>query len=117
MATRYRGVLADAQPFHLSTARRQLVIYTALDVRQEAAAAGIAAIDQVAQAIPAGAPASQSAARVIVFTGHRIDAPGRQRKRFPGTAEAEALARALIEKAVEEERAKAGGEVIGRAHV
>jgi len=115
VATRYRGVLADAQPFHLSTARRQLVIYTALDVRQEAAAAGIAAIDQVAQAIPAGAPASQSAARVIVFTGHRIDAPGRQRKRFPGTAEAEALARALIEKAVEEERAKAGGEVIGIA--
>ncbi len=40
---------------------------------------------------------------VLLFTGHRIDAPGRERPRFP--AAAEPAARRLIRDAVERERA------------
>jgi hypothetical protein len=41
------------------------------------------------------------AGRVLVFTGHRIDAPGRERPRFP--AEQEGAARQRIREAVEAE--------------
>lgn len=47
--------------------------------------------------------------RVLLFTGHRVDAPGREAPRFPRTPEAEAKARAMIREAVEAELADARG--------
>ena len=52
-------------------------------------------------------------ARVLLFTGHRVDAPGREKPRFPPAAEGKA--RAMIREAVEAELAAAGGQVIGLA--
>src|SRR5206468_9562686 len=51
--------------------------------------------------------------RVLLFTGHRIDAPERKQPRFPGAAED--FARDLIVGAVERERARVGGTMIAIA--
>ncbi len=51
--------------------------------------------------------------RALVFTGHRIDPPGRAAPRFP--ADAEPVARRLIEEAVERETAGAAGRTVGIA--
>ncbi|HCM1507497.1 TPA: hypothetical protein N2916_003889 [Vibrio parahaemolyticus] len=55
----------------------------------------------------------QGTERVILFTGHMIDKPGRPAARFP--AEQEMVARAAIKNAVLEEVANVNGEVIGIA--
>jgi hypothetical protein len=52
-------------------------------------------------------------ARTILFTGHRIDRPGRPEPRFP--ADREGAARQAIEAAVRAERDAAAGEVMGIA--
>lgn len=52
-------------------------------------------------------------ARVLIFTGHRIDAPERAQPRFP--SQAERKARAMIRSAVEAELTGVEGEVIGYA--
>jgi len=53
----------------------------------------------------------------VLFTGHRVDAPGRpqDKARFPATAEAEARARALIRQAVERELEGHQGSFLGIA--
>jgi len=48
----------------------------------------------------------ESANRIVLFTGHRIDAPGRAEPRFPAQHEAAALR--LIEAAVDDAIARAG---------
>jgi hypothetical protein len=48
---------------------------------------------------------------VILFTGHRIDAPDRQQPRFPAAKEDQA--RDMILAAVSEEKDKAGGKLFG----
>ena len=55
-------------------------------------------------------------ANAVLFTGHMVDAPDREksRMRFPPTPEAEATARALVEEAVKAEIAH-GGSVVGIA--
>ena len=64
-----------------------------------------------------GAELSKAAAgQALLFTGHMVDAPDREksRMRFPPTPEAERTARALIEHAVKAEIA-GGGRLIGIA--
>jgi len=113
VANRYRNALADAQPFHFTAARRQLEIFTRLGVLSEAASAAIAVVDELAATLPPDPVRASGPARVILFTGHRIDAPRRERPRFP--AAAENAARSMIAEAVKQEREKAGGEVVAIA--
>ncbi len=56
---------------------------------------------------------SPSPPRVLLFTGHRIDAPDRESPRFP--AAAEPVARRLIREAVKRERPAADARTIGIA--
>jgi len=87
----------------LASSARQLRIYPELGLLSENAAAGLEGI---------GAPLQQPAAvaepstRVLVFSGHRIDPPGREASRFPASSEAQA--REMIRAAVAEERSLAG---------
>jgi hypothetical protein len=53
----------------------------------------------------------EMAPRVILFTGHRIDAPDRQKPRFPPDKEDQA--RTMILSAVSEEKEKAKGKLCG----
>ena len=46
-----------------------------------------------------------------MFTGHRIDAKGREKPRFPGAKEDNA--RAMIAKAVSAEKEKSNGKLVG----
>jgi tetratricopeptide repeat protein len=112
VANRYRRALADGQRFHLAAARRQLTIFERLGVLSESATAALAVIDELEQALPPD-PQVSSPARLILFSGHRIDKPGRTPPRFPKEAEGEA--RRMIAEAVAAEREKAGGEVAGIA--
>ena len=50
---------------------------------------------------------------VLLFTGHRIDTPTREKPRFP--ADKEDVARAAIKDAIEKEMKRVGGRVIGIA--
>lgn len=58
---------------------------------------------------------STAPALVLLFTGHRIDAPDRPEARFPGTPEAEAAARQMIEAAVRAACQSAQGPVVALA--
>jgi hypothetical protein len=102
VAAEYRRALADADRFNLEATRRNLAIYKALAVFEPGVSAAIEVIDAlVASSDRAGKPPS----RVVLFTGHMIDAPDRakDKQRFPRTPQAEARARAMIREAVERE--------------
>jgi Tetratricopeptide Repeats-Sensor len=114
VAAAYRRALADAPPFALTSVRRQLVLYERLGVIVDNARAGIAAIDEQLGGEPPAAGADPGPARVLLFTGHRVDPPGREKPRFPPAAEGKA--RAMIREAVGGELARAeGGRTIGLA--
>jgi hypothetical protein len=87
----------------VESSARQLRIYPQLGILEENARAGLegleAPLEQPGEAVTA-------AARVLVFSGHRIDPPGRQTPRFPASREEQA--RAMIRAAVAEEQALAG---------
>ena len=118
---RYRVALAGAKPFHFDSVRRQLEMFRNIGVLSDVVAAGLAVVNELGPAQPTGQAASTSStapARVLLFTGHRLDAEDRVAKgrapRFPAAAEGEA--RRMITEAVERERAAAaGGEVRGLA--
>src|SRR5581483_726813 len=67
-----------------------------------------AGLDSIA---PVALPEPQGAPRVILFTGHRLDAPARPTPRFPAAKESQARAR--IREAVASIQAKGNGTLIG----
>ena len=69
-------------------------------------------MNQAAPDKPAALPV-----RVILFTGHMLDVPGRgqDKARFPNTPEAVATARRMIETAIKEEMNEPGGVSFGIA--
>jgi hypothetical protein len=79
-----------------------------LDVVSENAAAGLELI-----ATFAPPQVTEPPAMVIVFSGHRLDAPGRQTERFPPRSEG--LARQMIRDKLTELRTQASGRLIGYA--
>jgi len=103
----YKKALAGAQDFERDSARKQLLLYQGLGIlaqNTQAAQDSISVVEQK-QETPQAAP------RVILFTGHRIDAPDRQKPRFPPDKEDQA--RDMIIATVSEEKAKATGELLG----
>ena len=100
----YTKALAGAQDFERDSARKQLLLYQPLGILKENTQAALDNISVVEQKEKEVVP------RVILFTGHRIDAEGREKPRFP--SEREDQARAMILEAVSEEKEKTKGRLL-----
>ncbi len=83
--------------FDLHSSRAQLQMLADLAFRPEAVAAGLAVFDRQLQRLPTPLDGWQPR-KVVLFSGHMVDAPGRKVPRFPASAEplaATAIAEAL----------------------
>jgi hypothetical protein len=93
----YMRALARASAFHADSARGQLQLFEALSIMGERVRACLDAFP--APTAPRVTPVA-GVQRAVVFTGHRVDAPGRANPRFPGAAEPlarEAILRTMTE--------------------
>ncbi len=111
VAQAYREALSGADWFVLDATRRNLTVFQELELFEPNVSAAVKVVDE---AMASSRPPQPSPDRVLLFTGHMIDDPGRSRSRFPATHEAESRARALIADAVQDE-VKEGGTVVGIA--
>ena len=103
----YKKALASAKDFECESARNQLQLYTSLGILKDNTQA---ALDNIP--VTEDHQETQKAPpRVILFTGHRIDARDRKSPRFP--SDKIDPARAMIKTAVEKEKHKAKGELLG----
>ena len=89
----YRRALAGAESFARNAACDQLMIYQDLGLLPESVAAALQVFDRPAEKKKAATPE-----RIILFTGHRIDAADRKKPRFP--PDKEGVAREAIKNAV-----------------
>jgi hypothetical protein len=105
----YRKALADASEQARDAVRRQLLLYQRLGILKENIQAGV---DNIAPGTQQ-TQTQQAPTHVLLFTGHRVDAPDRKTPRFPAAKERHA--RAMIFEAVRTEKAKAKGAVFGIA--
>jgi len=108
--TRWKNENPNAA-FPADSAARQIRMYLDLGVFGDNARAALRGLNvpEVQEATP-----MKARPRIIVFTGHRLDAPGRKTPRFP--ASKEQVARDEIQKVVTEEKELAlGGDVSGIA--
>ena len=106
-------VRADAVgEFAAEAAAQQIRLYRDLGLFEETVAAALEGLG-VPEQQPLAPEVPRS--RRIVFPGHRVDAPGRPRPRFPRTVEAEQEAARMITEAVAAEKALAKGPVEGIA--
>jgi hypothetical protein len=103
----YRKALADASDQAREAVRRQMSLYQRLGILQENIQA---ALDSIA-ALGAQVQTRETPPRVILFTGHRIDAPGRSSPRFPAAKEKQA--RAMILDAVTKEKEETNDKLMG----
>jgi hypothetical protein len=112
VADAYRKALAGAPDFAFGAVRDQLHIYRDLEILTANVQAGLAALgpEPAADAKPATATAPP---RVLLFTGHMIDTPKREKPRFPPSKED--VARQAIQQAIETERKRPGGVAAGIA--
>lgn len=100
--SRYRTANAGADRFSLEANRRNLDIFKELDLFEPGVSAALSVIDNE---IEKHSPPDASLERVLLFSGHMVDALNRapDKVRFPRTAKAEKVARQLIEEAVRTE--------------
>jgi hypothetical protein len=105
----YRKALADASEQARDAVRRQLLLYQRLGILKENIQAGL---DNIAP-VTRPTQTQQASTHVLLFTGHRVDAPDRKTPRFPAAKEKHA--RAVIFEAVRNEKAKAKGPIFGIA--
>ncbi len=105
----YRKALANADHSTVEATRRNLEVFQLLKLFDGNTTAALEEIATLHPARDARAPE-----RVVLFTGHMIDRPGRVQPRFPPTQHAEARARELIADALAQEIAR-GGPVCGIA--
>jgi hypothetical protein len=103
----YRKALALAEDFEREAAQQQLLLFQRLDIRTDYVNA---ALENIAD-VPLSESCSEALPKILLFSGHRIDAKGRETARFP--AKSEEQARAMIKQAVTAEKAKARGELLG----
>jgi hypothetical protein len=105
VAQSYKKALTGASDQARDAVRRQLLLYQRLGILKENIQAGLESIAPVAPQVQEAPP------RVILFTGHRIDAPNRPTARFPVAKEGQA--RAMIYDAVTNIKAKSDGKLLG----
>ncbi len=109
VVTAYRDALAGAPDFATASVRSQLAIYRDLSVLTPNVTA---VFEFLGEPEPEdGGPKKQP--RVLIFTGHMIDADGREKPRFP--ADKEGVARQKIKEAVEAEMNAGDGVSFGIA--
>jgi hypothetical protein len=106
----YREATAGLDEMAKDSSRRQLQIYFSLGVLTENANAALKALGYAIGEPPV--PVEQLE-RVILFTGHRVDEPGRAKPRFPAACEDEV--RAEIKKTVNQMKAITKGRILGIA--
>jgi len=106
VADAYRKALAGAPDFAVGAACDQLCLYQRLEILAANVQAALAAAGRPQRCGEPPAPAPRTS-RTLLFTGHRIDAPGRARPRFP--ADREDVARQAIRQAIERELRRPGG--------
>lgn len=115
VAAAYRRVLASEPDFNVNTIRNQLAIYRDLNVLT----GNLAEVFKVVgEPPPLDASRADSGSvevrkRVLVFSGHMIDAPDRKSPRFP--PEKESIARERIKKAIVNELNSGAGVSSGYA--
>ena len=115
VAQRYREALAEAPAFAIESVREQIGIFDRLGLRAELVAAVQGVLASLDDRRGANGQRQIAPSRVLLFTGHMIDAPGRVPARFPPTGAAERRARELIRQAVQAERALEDGQIVGIA--
>ena len=103
----YKKALSSASEQAGDAVRRQMLLYQRLGILRENIQAALENMGPVA----APAQSRESPPRVILFTGHRVDAPDRKTPRFPAAKEKDA--RAMILEAVRMEKEKAQGKLLG----
>jgi len=103
----YRRAFVDAPEFAVDSALQQLALYRSLGVLRENVEAVLS--DEEFSRKEKLAPKKGIAGRVLLFTGHMIDKPGRPEPRFP--SQKEGVARQHIQEAIVREQ-KAGGEIV-----
>jgi tetratricopeptide (TPR) repeat protein len=102
VASTYASALAGAPEFAADSVRGQLELYAELKILEGNVKA---ALEVVPASRKSEGPAKTG--RVLLFTGHVIDAPGREHPRFP--PDKEGAARQRIRQAIEGELRLAGG--------
>lgn len=109
VSSAYRKALVDAPAFASDAVRRQLGLYQDLDLLKE----NVDAVLSVLEPASVAAPVTAGPKRVLLFTGHMIDAPDRREPRFP--PEKVEIAKQKIAEAVAAEQQIAGGIAYGIA--
>jgi len=105
----YRRALVDAPAFLSDTVRRQLNLYQDLGLLKE----NVEAVLSTLEPAPVVTEVAAAPQRVLLFTGHMIDAPGRAVPRFP--PDKVEIAKQKIAEAVAAEQQLAGGIAYGIA--
>lgn len=110
----YRESLSGADRFTLEAVRRNLATYRDLGQFEPSVSAAIQVVNEAIALSKMDHPAPT---RVILFTGHMVDAADRPKEntRFPRTVAAEQKARELIESAVRSEQIGHEGRILGIA--
>ncbi len=109
VSSTYRDALAGAQDFVSDVVRRQTNLYRDLDLLPENVQAVLSLVDTA----PATEPSAITPKRVLLFTGHMIDAPNRPEPRFP--ASMVEVAKQKIAETIASEQQIAGGILFGVA--
>jgi hypothetical protein len=99
VAQKYRVALAAAPSFAVDAVRDQVKIFQRLDLRPAFVDEALVVTGPGEDGVPV-----QPTGRVLLFTGHMIDAEDRKQARFPRTAAAEAAARQMIKEAILKEQ-------------
>jgi len=107
VAQAYQKAMAEATDQARESVRRQMLLYQRLGLLKQNIEAALAEIPLVATKTTT----SIRAPRVILFTGHRVDADGRKAPRFPQNRVE--LARQMIFAAVKKEQERAAGPLMG----
>jgi len=115
IASDYGEALIDQHDFDFESVREKLRIFDRLGLLGAGPAAALAKIDEIERklagtTVQSGLP---EPARVLLFSGHMIDAPGRDQPRFP--AGAETTVRQWLRDAIAQQVASARGAVLGIA--
>jgi hypothetical protein len=114
VAQAYKQAITGVDRFTLEATKRNLGLFQELGLFEPNISAALKVVDD---AIAATSPPRRVPERVILFTGHMVDAADRSKDkmRFPPTAKAEATARRLIDDALRAELQPGNGQALGIA--
>jgi hypothetical protein len=106
---------ADGAGFSVDSEAQQVAIFYRLGLFTENCRAAMEALGVTPADLDAtgGANETKPRDRILVATGHRADAPGRAKARFPNTSDCFAKAKAWLSEAVKVEKGKTAGSISG----